>query len=182
MTRPLMPDARSLKMAKNDFSIAPFPGSRTMPPRMRPAACGDEPPSAYPPDVSARDAAMAGLLARGSLSVADLPGCPVVMSGDRLAAYSCGCSRGLGSRPLPRSLSIPLRGTIGGRLGKKRERGQSRVREESSTLGNKFIFGAPSAKIFLKDCRGNFAGGHAAPAGIGKVVQWPVWSPWRLAS
>src|SRR5579863_10152625 len=40
--------------------------------------------------------AMAGLLARGSPPVADLPGFPVVEDGNRLAADSCGGSRGVG--------------------------------------------------------------------------------------
>ena len=36
-----------------------------------------------------------------------LPGCPSGMNGARLAAYSCGGSRGFGRRPSPRSLLIP---------------------------------------------------------------------------
>ena len=40
--------------------------------------------------------AMAGLLARGSPTDADLPGLPVVETWRRLVAYSCGVSRGFG--------------------------------------------------------------------------------------
>lgn len=40
-----------------------------------------------------------------------LPGFPVAL-GRQLADYSCGGSRGVEAIPLPRSLSIPLRGTV----------------------------------------------------------------------
>jgi hypothetical protein len=65
---------------------------------------------------------MAGLLARGSLPHADLPGCPVVVTSVRLTAYSCGGSHGLGpseSRTVfpiileDRSLKAPSPSTCG---------------------------------------------------------------------
>src|SRR5271170_4969319 len=52
---------------------------------------------------------MAGLLAHGSAPVAAFPEVqgPQWHHGERLTAYSCGGSRGVGPKPAPRSLLIP---------------------------------------------------------------------------
>src|ERR1700693_3936365 len=51
--------------------------------------------------------AMAGLLARGSTTDADLPGCPVIIGGVVLPLTVAGAATALGFRPAPCSLLIP---------------------------------------------------------------------------
>src|SRR5271165_7259015 len=51
--------------------------------------------------------AMAGLLARGSTTDADLPGCPVITSGVVLPLTVAGAATASAFQPAPRSLLIP---------------------------------------------------------------------------
>ena len=60
-----------------------------------------------PPDMFVHDHDMtAGLLARGSVPSTAFP-VSQWLYGVRLAAHSCGGSRGIGREPVPRSLLIP---------------------------------------------------------------------------
>jgi hypothetical protein len=63
-----------------------------------------------PPAAPARDFSVAGLLAHGSSPPTTFPRTRAILSGSfgrRLAAYSCGGSRGIVQAPAPRSLLIP---------------------------------------------------------------------------
>src|SRR4051794_23328691 len=63
-----------------------------------------------PPAAPARDFSVAGLLAHGSSPPTTFPRTHAVLSGSfgrRLAAYSCGGSRGIVQAHAPRSLLIP---------------------------------------------------------------------------
>src|SRR4029077_16637255 len=86
-------------------------------------------PSGHPARIKRYRLAMAGLLARRSLPDADLPGHPVVTDSNRLAAYSCGGSHGLGPCWVVRTvfpinpLEFIRRGTIATR---RYARGESR--------------------------------------------------------